>query len=125
TTIYVFMSMILRQPRSTLFPYTTLFRSQSLKKHLIKKIATFLSCLENMTEEEKDEFIERLANKDKNKELFKKLLLVIDRIDETLKICVKSSLSLLSNGWIKTLKKILRIVRNSICGGRGVLLFRR
>lgn len=78
-----------------------------------------------MTEEEKDEFIERLANKDKNKELFKKLLLVIDRIDETLKICVKSSLSLLSNGWIKTLKKILRIVRNSIWGGKGVLLFRR
>lgn len=65
----------------------TLFKiGQSIKeKHLIEKIATFLSCLEDITKEEKDAFLRRLADEDKNEELFKKLLLIIDRIDETLK----------------------------------------
>src|SRR5690606_27114115 len=65
---------------------TLLKIGQSIKeKHLIEKIATFLSCLEDITQEEKDAFLRRLADEDKNEELFKKLLLIIDRIDETLK----------------------------------------
>src|SRR5256885_7961916 len=37
--MYFFFLMIRRPPRSTLFPYTTLFRSQRLTFHLLKQPA--------------------------------------------------------------------------------------
>src|SRR3712207_8645300 len=40
--IFVFFLMIRRPPRSTLFPYTTLFRSKS--SHLLAKGDEFLAC---------------------------------------------------------------------------------
>jgi hypothetical protein len=59
---------------------------QSIRdRHLIKKIIKFLNRLSDIPVEEKEKFIKRLNDEDKNGELFEKILIVLDRLDETIK----------------------------------------
>lgn len=55
------------------------------EKHAIRKIATFLNSLEDIPDVEKEKFLKRLDDEDKNGELFERLLLILDRLDETIK----------------------------------------
>lgn len=53
--------------------------------HTLKKLATFLNCLDEIPENEKTEFLDRISDEDKQGELFEKLVLLLDRLDETVK----------------------------------------
>lgn len=55
------------------------------ERHTIKKILTFLNCMNDISGDEKEKFVERLNDEDKNGELFEKLLITLDRLDETIK----------------------------------------
>lgn len=58
----------------------------SLKeRHTIKKILAFLNCMNDISGDEKEKFVDRLNDEDKNGELFEKLLITLDRLDDTIK----------------------------------------
>src|SRR3712207_9078340 len=58
--LFFFFLMIRRPPRSTLFPYTTLFRSKFAKEFRIKKEEAFDDIFENLSEEEINKIMDTL-----------------------------------------------------------------
>lgn len=62
------------------------------ERHTIRKIAEFLNRLEDVTEEEKTAFLQRLDQEKEGQDLFEKLLLLLERLDETLKARIVGNL---------------------------------